>query len=123
MTPTVEARPETLRPPAAPVTLEETGLSLDLIVQLAVKTLHFAGELSGVELGHRLGLTFPAVEPALDTLIGQHQCEIVVDSDVTAQIECVMTPRRNRIMNRDNVYGTPRLPSRQMGVRSNGAEA
>jgi len=77
MTPTVEAGSETLRPPAAPVTLEQTGLSLDVIVQLAVKTLHLAGELGGVELAHRLGLTFPAVEPALDTLIGQHQCEIV----------------------------------------------
>jgi predicted ATPase with chaperone activity len=77
MTPRVDACSETLRPPAAPVTLEETGLSLDVIVQLALKTLHFAGELSGLEVAHRLGLTFAAVEPALDALIAQHHCEIV----------------------------------------------
>ena len=31
--------------PTAPQTIEESGLSLDLIVQLVLKTLHFAGEL------------------------------------------------------------------------------
>jgi predicted ATPase with chaperone activity len=77
MTSTVEAPPGALRPPAAPLTLDETGLPLDLIVQLVVKTLHFAGELTGVELAHRLGVAFPIVEPALDMLIGQCQCEIV----------------------------------------------
>ena len=63
--------------PAAPISLDEAGLSLDLVVQLAVKTLHFAGELTGSELAHRLGVLFPIVEPALDVLIGQRQCEIV----------------------------------------------
>jgi hypothetical protein len=63
--------------PVAPVTLEQAGLSLDSVVQLVAKTLHFAGELTGIELAQRLGLTFPVVEPALDLLIGQHQCEIV----------------------------------------------
>jgi predicted ATPase with chaperone activity len=63
--------------PAAPVTLAETGLSLDLIVQLVVKTLHFAGELTGSEVAARLGLLFPVVEPALEELIRQHHCQIV----------------------------------------------
>ena len=36
--------------PAAPQSLEETGIPLDLILQLALKSLHFAGELSGTEL-------------------------------------------------------------------------
>src|SRR5262245_51876926 len=61
----------------APVTLAETGLSLDLVVQLVVKTLHFSGELTGTELASRLGLTFPAIEPAIDDLILQHNCQIV----------------------------------------------
>jgi predicted ATPase with chaperone activity len=47
------------------------------VLQLTLKTLHIAGELSGSELTDRLGLLFPTVEPALDVLIGQHQCEIV----------------------------------------------
>ncbi len=63
--------------PAAPLTLEAAGLSEDLVIQLALKTLHFAGELTGTQLAQRLGLLFPVIEPALDFLIGQHQCEIV----------------------------------------------
>ena len=42
--------------PTAPKNLAEAGLSLDLIVQLALKTLHFVGELTGAELASRLGL-------------------------------------------------------------------
>ena len=42
----------------APRTLEEAGLSRDLITQLVLKTLHFSGELSGSELSRRLGLPF-----------------------------------------------------------------
>ena len=51
-----------------PATLEEAGLSLDLLIQLALKTLHFAGELTGAELARRLGLNFSVIEPALELL-------------------------------------------------------
>jgi predicted ATPase with chaperone activity len=47
------------------------------VVQLVVKTLHFAGELTGSDIASRIGLNFPVVEPALDELIRQHHCEIV----------------------------------------------
>jgi predicted ATPase with chaperone activity len=77
MTTLVEAPAITNVQPAAPLTLKEAGLTLDLVVQLLLKTLHFSGELSGMELADRMGLLFPAVEPALDAVIGQHQCEIV----------------------------------------------
>ena len=60
----------------APLTLAESGLTIDLVLQLALKTLHFAGELTGSELARRLGLAYPVVEPALDLLKNQHQCEI-----------------------------------------------
>lgn len=63
--------------PAAPLTIEEAGLSKDLVLQLALKTLHFAGELSGTALADRLGVNFSVVEPALDLLKAQHLCEIV----------------------------------------------
>ena len=33
--------------PPAPTTLEEAGLSLDIVIQLLLKTLHFTGELPG----------------------------------------------------------------------------
>jgi predicted ATPase with chaperone activity len=62
--------------PSSPLTLGETGLTLDLVVQLVVKTLHFAGELTGSELASRLGLLFPVIEPAIDDLIRQRHCEI-----------------------------------------------
>lgn len=63
--------------PVAPQTLEEAGLSKDLMVQLALKTLHFAGELTGTALAERLGVSFSVVEGALDMLKAQHHCEIV----------------------------------------------
>ena len=62
--------------PMAPSTPEEAGLSLDLLTQLALKTLHFAGELSGAELARRLGLNFSVVDQALDFLKAQRQVEI-----------------------------------------------
>ena len=63
--------------PAAPASLEETGLSLDLILQLTLKHMHFAGELTGSELARRLGLRFTAIEPAVQALKSQHQIEVV----------------------------------------------
>jgi predicted ATPase with chaperone activity len=60
-----------------PRTVQETGLNPDLLVQLLLKTLYYGGELTGVEFGDRLGLTFTAVEDGIDTLKAQHFCEIV----------------------------------------------
>jgi hypothetical protein len=67
-------RPEEIAPPR---TVEESGLNVDLIVQLAVKALHFAGELSGTSLADRIGLSFSVVEPAIDRMKTQRVCEIV----------------------------------------------
>ncbi len=63
--------------PPAPVTPEEAGLATDLLVQLALKTLHFAGELTGSALAQRLGLRYSVIRPALDQLKTVHQVEIV----------------------------------------------
>jgi hypothetical protein len=63
--------------PSAPTTLEATGLSLDLMMQLVLKLLHFAGELTGIEIAHRLGVEFSVVDPALEFVKRLHQCEIV----------------------------------------------
>jgi hypothetical protein len=62
--------------PTAPASLEEAGLPVDLIIQLAIKTLHFAGELTGADLSKRLGLRFSVIEPALHLLKVQHQVEV-----------------------------------------------
>ena len=63
--------------PAAAQTIEASGLTVDLILQLTLKSLYFAGELTGSELSRRLGLEFPVIAPALELLKGQHQIEIV----------------------------------------------
>ena len=63
--------------PAAAQTLEASGLTVDLILQLTLKSLHFAGELTGTDLSRRLGLEFPVIAPALELLKGQHQIAIV----------------------------------------------
>jgi predicted ATPase with chaperone activity len=62
--------------PLAPTTHQDAGLTLDLLIQLSLKMLHFAGELTGAELAKRLGVNFSVVEPALDALKAQRQVEI-----------------------------------------------
>ena len=62
--------------PAAPRTLEEAGLSFDAVMQLVLKLLHFAGELSGAELGERLGLRYSVLEPVLHHLRTTYLCEV-----------------------------------------------
>jgi predicted ATPase with chaperone activity len=71
-----QSPPTTERSLMAPRTHEEAGLSLDLLIQLSLKTLYFAGELTGNELAARLGLNYSVVEPALDFLKAQRQVEI-----------------------------------------------
>jgi len=63
--------------PAPPSSLDEAGLSVDLVLQLVLKTLLFAGELSGTEMATRLGVAFSVLQPALDQLKQQRHCEIV----------------------------------------------
>ena len=60
----------------APRTLEDAGLSRDLITQLVLKTLHFSGELTGTELSRRIGLPFMALEPVIAGIKQQYHVEI-----------------------------------------------
>ena len=68
--------------PAAPRDLQESGLNVDLVTQLALKTLHLSGTLSGLELTQRLGVQFAVLEPSLDDLKWQHHVEIVAGSTI-----------------------------------------
>ena len=72
----VRSRSELGDMPVAPGSYEEAGLTLDLLIQLSLKMLHFAGELTGADLARRLGVNFSVVEPALDALKTQRQVEI-----------------------------------------------
>jgi predicted ATPase with chaperone activity len=69
--------PAVLPHPSAPTCVEQTGLSLDLLLQLTLKHMHSAGELTGSELARRLGVRFTAIEPAVHALKSQHHLEIV----------------------------------------------
>ena len=62
--------------PPAPRTLEDAGLSFDAVMQLVLKLLHLAGELSGAELGERLGLRYSVLEPVLHHLRTTYLCEV-----------------------------------------------
>lgn len=62
--------------PPAPQSIEESGLSIDQLLQLSLKTLLLAGELSGSELAARLGVSFSVVAPALEILKSHRHCEI-----------------------------------------------
>jgi predicted ATPase with chaperone activity len=59
-----------------PASLEDTGLPADLLSQLLLKMLHFAGELSGVELSRRTGLPFGILESLVDLMRRQRHCEV-----------------------------------------------
>jgi predicted ATPase with chaperone activity len=72
----VDSQPDAPPLPAAPRTLDETGLGQELITQLVAKTLYTVGELTGVEVAKRLGVLFPVIETALDFLKDQRYCEI-----------------------------------------------
>ena len=61
----------------APKTLAESGLSPELLTQLILKILYFSGELTGGDLVRRLGLQYSVVEPVMDALKVQHDCEVV----------------------------------------------
>jgi hypothetical protein len=71
---TISESPDIVPFPAPAQTLEESGLSLDLVLQLTLKSLHFAGELAGTDLSRRLGLEFGVIASALDLLKAQHRC-------------------------------------------------
>jgi predicted ATPase with chaperone activity len=62
--------------PVAPLSLAEAGLSLDLVLQLVLKTLYMSGDLIGTELGRRLGLRFSVIESALAELREARHVEV-----------------------------------------------
>ncbi len=70
--------------PQAPKTLEESGIGIDIVLELVAKTLYMTGELTGNELAARLGVRFTVIEPSLDLLKREHLCEIAGGSTLGA---------------------------------------
>jgi hypothetical protein len=67
--------PDELAAPPLPRTVEETGLSVDQIEQLMMKTLH-TGELSGVTLAERVCLPYSLLEPLIERLRAERLVEV-----------------------------------------------
>ena len=63
--------------PIAPATIEQTGLSFELVTELVLKTLYRQSEMSGSDVGRRMGLLFAVIGPSLEALKVQRLCEIV----------------------------------------------
>jgi hypothetical protein len=61
----LDAPPTTTAGYPAPVTLAETGLSADMVMQLFMKSL-YAGEANGMSLAERLRLPFSILEPLIE---------------------------------------------------------
>ncbi len=63
--------------PPAPRSLEETGISLGLLTDLALKILYYESELSGRELAAKMALPFPGiVDRILESLKRDKYCEV-----------------------------------------------
>jgi hypothetical protein len=79
-TATVQAHPEAAAVPQPPVpqlprTIAETGLAVDQIEQLLIKTL-FSGEATGHVLADRMRLGYTMLEPLIERLRAQRQIEV-----------------------------------------------
>ncbi|MBU0490691.1 MAG: AAA family ATPase [Chloroflexi bacterium] len=63
--------------PLEPKTVEDTGLRLDLIADLALKTMYFRGFITGQEISESMRLPFVnIVDKALDFLKREKYCEV-----------------------------------------------
>jgi hypothetical protein len=62
-------------PPPVPATLEDTGLGVEQVEQLLVKTL-YGGELTGLVVADRMRLPFPMFEPLIERLRAQRIIEV-----------------------------------------------
>src|SRR5688572_14023998 len=61
--------------PSAPTTLEETGLAIDQLSQLFVKTL-YTGEATGVTVADRLRLPYAILAPLAEAIRAEHLIEV-----------------------------------------------
>jgi hypothetical protein len=61
--------------PAAPRTLEDTGLTADLVEQLIIKSL-YGGESTGLALADRIRLPFTIIEPIVERIRAERLVEV-----------------------------------------------
>ncbi len=74
-TATIESPPSAAAAPQVPRTLAETGLAIDHIEQLILKTL-YNGELSGTAIADSMRLPFSLLEPLIERARGERMLEV-----------------------------------------------
>jgi predicted ATPase with chaperone activity len=99
----------------APLTLEDAGLTRDLVEQLLLKTLNASGDLTGIELAERVGLAFPVIDPAIGVLKTQQLCEIVGGTSIGPpsyryRISSLGRERAGRFLDRNMYTGIAPVP-------------
>ena len=103
----VEPTPDT-QAPLSPQTIEDTGLAVDSIEQLLVKTL-YGGEASGLALSDRLCLPYSLFEPLLEACAGEPDSASASTDFLEPIIERLNVPRRVADAVRRIVAQLPRL--------------
>jgi len=83
MTAVPEVERGELELPPAPLSVEETGLDAGLLVDLALKTVYFAGNPSGGEVAERMALPVTVVQEILAFLRRERLCEVTGGSGTT----------------------------------------
>jgi hypothetical protein len=69
------SNPKTSLAPAAPASIEETGLAVGQVEQLLVKTLH-DGELTGLAISERMRLPYAILEPLIERMRAERLIEV-----------------------------------------------
>ena len=82
--------------PRPPASIQETGLSLGFLADLAVKTMYFEGSISGYELAKRLRLPYPGVvERILESMRREKLCEVKGAGDSRSPPTSTSSPRKD----------------------------
>src|SRR4051812_40064438 len=67
--------PRPAAPPPLPATLKETGLAVDFVEQLLIKTL-YGGEAIGLTAADRMRLPFSMIEPLIEHARSEQLIEV-----------------------------------------------
>lgn len=70
--------------PSQPRTLTDTGLSKAFLMDLALKTIHYAGVPSSTHMTQRMALPPAIVQELLALLTDEHLCEVTSSSNIMA---------------------------------------
>lgn len=69
-------KPRASYAPPTPLSLKEVGLNRDMLIHLIVKTLYYAGEVTGGYLANRLKLPYTIVDELIEFIKTERLCEV-----------------------------------------------